>query len=181
MSRFIIKAVTVLLILTSTTTQALATDSVRVKLVKDFYEDLFSYNYKKALRRSPEMQYSDSFSALQKQLADACQKANQDGPCGYGSDFDVRIRSQESDESLTLKNSEFVASESKQGIIDVEFKLFPKTAPTKKVNFQISLIESREAWLVDDIIELKLKKKLMLWSLQKRNISFGFPLHNPLL
>jgi len=113
--------------------------------------------YKKYLNREFEEGWPSIFSSrLQKALNDNiedCRKYVRNGNiCGYSSDGDLLLLSQDSSEKLNFTNSKFTAISEHTNQINVSFILFPEypdDAGNREISFNMA--QENNQWKIDDI------------------------------
>lgn len=115
-------------------------------LVENFYKRYFKQPKDTALP------LSTSFQNLIDANDKACQQYGE-GPCGWGSDGDVYLDTQEVDPNLSFENSGFTICEPKPHVVEVTFNVYPslKNAYYDK-DLQFVMIFEDGQWVVDDII-----------------------------
>jgi len=125
-----------------------------VKTIQEFYKRYMSYDYHKtpALPR-PKLEFSKSFGDAVKNNSKICAKYAT-GPCGWASDGDEYLDTQESYPNLNYKNSGITIKEIKPNIIQVKLNVYPSVKNAKgyyEKTIIYKMISENGSWVVDDV------------------------------
>lgn len=131
---------------------SLAADKSAEKLIIDFYQSYFNYTYSENNRTPPELPFSKNFQKLINENSKACE-LYEPGICGWDAQYDVYTNSQESDENLTIENSNFTSSLLPDNQVRVTFNLFPTDSDPyydRVITFKVIFEDGN--YVVDDIL-----------------------------
>ena len=123
-----------------------------VDTIRSFYQRYLNSSDRQAAD-TPDLAYSKKFSAEIDESASVCAKYV-DGPCGWGSDSDVYLDTQETDPLLRYDNSRFAIKQLDAGTVQVRFNVYPSEKDDKGFYDKLvtyRMIKEGGRWVVDDV------------------------------
>ena len=130
-----------------------ANEMSAVNVVQHFYERYFHYTFQKIPNvAAPQIAFSQAFKRELNINKTLC-SPHADEVCGFGSDGDPYLNTQDFDDDLTIQKAKLNVTQEKNGLVKVRFFLFPsQDYPPSIVKYK--MIKEDNKWVVDDIIYL---------------------------
>lgn len=125
-----------------------------VRLIEDFYKRYLTTSPEERLRLN--LPFSKSFQDLIDQNSKICEEKAKGDICGWASDGDIYLNTQEVDPDLNFENSDFRIVSPEPHIVEVILQIMPnsnlKTEFSER-KFRFLMKEEDGSWVVDNIIQ----------------------------
>jgi hypothetical protein len=120
-----------------------------IDTVRGFYESYLAAFAKGAA--TPDIAMSKAFTADIQKNEQAC-KGHNDEVCGWGSDANPYLNSQDTDTDLNFKNSGVRFTQAKPDIVQVDLNVAPSATGGVHTTILFKMVQENGQWVADDIL-----------------------------